>query len=88
MNVPLFICQIKSLIRQLANRTQSFHRNADSYGTRRRNVGWQLLRLLAGKKGIGAEATALLLMYTSMTQRQAVAAFSKPVFSAIRKCSF
>jgi hypothetical protein len=37
---------------------------------------------LAGRTGIGSEATALLLKYTAMTQRQAVAAFSKPVFSA------
>jgi hypothetical protein len=37
---------------------------------------------LAGKKGIGSEATALLLKYTAMSQRQAVATFSKPVFSA------
>jgi hypothetical protein len=37
---------------------------------------------LAGRKGIGSEATCLLLKYTALSPRQAVGAFSKPVFSA------
>jgi hypothetical protein len=37
---------------------------------------------LAGKTGIGSEATCLLLKYTAMNSRQAIATFSKPVFSA------
>ena len=37
---------------------------------------------LASRKGIGSEATCLLLKYTAMSQWQAVAAFSKPVFPA------
>lgn len=75
-----------SLVRQLANRTQSFHRNTGITQTQMaRAVGMSAGNysdFLSGKKGIGAEATALLLKYTAMTQRQAVAAFSKPVFSA------
>ncbi len=37
---------------------------------------------LAGKRGIGSESTCLLLKYTAMSPRQAVAAFSKAVLSA------
>jgi hypothetical protein len=75
-----------SLVRQLANRCSLFHRNTGITQTQlARAVGMSAGNysdFLAHKKGIGAEATALLLKYTAMTQRQAVATFSKPVFSA------
>jgi transcriptional regulator with XRE-family HTH domain len=75
-----------SLIRQLANRCSLFHHNTGITQTQlARAVGMSAGNysdFLSGKKGIGAEATALLLKYTAMTQRQAVATFSKPVFSA------
>jgi transcriptional regulator with XRE-family HTH domain len=75
-----------SLVRQLANRCSLFHRTTGITQTQlARAVGMaagNYSDFLSGKKGIGAEATALLLRYTGMSQRQAVAAFSKPVFSA------
>jgi transcriptional regulator with XRE-family HTH domain len=75
-----------SLVRQLANRCTLFHRNTGITQTQlARAVGMSAGNysdFLSGKKGIGAEATALLLRYTGMSQRQVVAAFSKPVFSA------
>jgi hypothetical protein len=38
---------------------------------------------LNGNRGIGAEATCLLLRYTNMPRGKAIAAFSKPVRSSI-----
>jgi hypothetical protein len=75
-----------SLIRQLANRAQSFHRSTGITQTQMaRAVGMSdgnYSAFLAGRKGIGSEATCLLLKYTALSPRQAVGAFSKPVFSA------
>jgi len=36
---------------------------------------------LQGRKGLGAEATCLLLKFTAMTKGQAITAFSKPVLA-------
>jgi hypothetical protein len=74
------------LIRQLASRAQSFHRNTGiTQNQMAKAVGMSdgnYSAFLAGRKGIGSEATCLLLKYTALSPRQAVAAFSKPVFSA------
>src|SRR6202011_2325923 len=75
-----------SLLRQLANRAKLFHSNtgitqtqmAKAIGVNAANYS----SFLSGRTGIGSEAVCRLLEYTAMTQRQAVAAFSKPVFSA------
>jgi transcriptional regulator with XRE-family HTH domain len=72
-----------SLIRQLANRARSFHqltgipqsRLASAIGMSDGNYS----NFLAGRKGIGAEATCRLLKFTNMPTRQAIATFSKPV---------
>jgi transcriptional regulator with XRE-family HTH domain len=75
-----------SLLRQVANRAKLFHSNtgitqtqmAKAIGVNAANYS----SFLSGRIGIGSEAVCRLLEYTAMTPRQAVAAFSKPVFSA------
>jgi hypothetical protein len=75
-----------ALLTQIANRAKSWHADsgisqckmARAIGVAESNYS----SFLAGRTGIGSEATALLLKYTAMTQRQAIATFSKPVFSA------
>jgi transcriptional regulator with XRE-family HTH domain len=74
------------LLRQLANRAKLFHFNTGITQTQMAkaigvNAG-NYSAFLSGRTGIGSEATCLLLKYTAMSQRAAVAAFSKPVFSA------
>jgi transcriptional regulator with XRE-family HTH domain len=72
-----------TLVRQLANRARSFHKItgvtqsqlASAIGMSDGNYS----NFLAGKKGLGAEATCLLLKFTNMSVRQAIATFSKPV---------
>jgi hypothetical protein len=75
-----------NLLKQLANRCKSFHSSTGINQTQMaKAVGLSdgnYSAFLAGRKGIGSEATCLLLKYTALSPRQAVAAFSKPVFSA------
>src|SRR6202011_1084812 len=74
------------LLRQLANRAKLFHSNTGITQTQMaRAIGVNAANyssFLSGRTGIGSEAVCRLLEFTAMTQRQAVAAFSKPVFSA------
>jgi transcriptional regulator with XRE-family HTH domain len=74
------------LLRQLANRAKLFHSNTGITQTQIARAigvdGSNYSSFLAGRTGINSEAVCRLLKYTSLTQRQAVAAFSKPVFSA------
>jgi hypothetical protein len=73
-----------SLLRQLANRAKLFHQNTGITQTQMaKAIGMNsgnYSAFLAGKTGISAESTCLLLKYASLTQRQAIATFSKPVF--------
>jgi hypothetical protein len=75
-----------NLLKQLANRCKSFHSQTGITQTQMsKAVGMSdgnYSAFLAGRKGIGSEATSLLLKYTALSPRQAVAAFRKPVFSA------
>jgi hypothetical protein len=74
------------LLRQLANRAKIFHSQtgisqtqmAKAIGVNAANYS----SFLSGRTGMGSEAVCHLLKFTAMSQRQAVAAFSKPVFSA------
>jgi transcriptional regulator with XRE-family HTH domain len=74
------------LLRQLANRAKLFHSQngitqtqiAKAIGVNAANYS----SFLSGRTGMGSEAVCHLLKFTAMSQRQAVAAFSKPVFSA------
>jgi hypothetical protein len=69
------------LLKQLANRAQSFHRNtgitqsqiAKALGMADGNYS----AFLAGKRGIGSEATCLLLQFTNMPVQRAIAKFNK-----------
>jgi hypothetical protein len=47
-----------------------------------RNERRQLFQFLGWSEGIGAEATCLLLKFTNMPVRQAIATFSKPVLTS------
>lgn len=75
-----------SLLQQLANRAKAFHSNtgisqvqmAHAIGMADGNYS----AFLSGRKGIGAEATCLLLKFTAMSKREAVAKFSKPAPTA------
>jgi transcriptional regulator with XRE-family HTH domain len=75
-----------SLLRQLANRAKLFHSNTGITQTQMARAigvdGSNYSSFLAGRTGINSEAVCRLLKYTSLTQRQAIATFSKPVFSA------
>jgi transcriptional regulator with XRE-family HTH domain len=75
-----------SLLRQLANRAKRFHSQTGiTQSKMARALGMtdgNYSGFLSGRKGIGSEATCFLLKYTAMSPSQAVAAFSKPVFSA------
>jgi hypothetical protein len=81
-----FMPDNSNLLKQLANRCKSFHSQTGITQTQMsKAVGMSdgnYSAFLAGRKGIGSEATCLLLKYTALSPRQAVAAFSKPVFSA------
>jgi transcriptional regulator with XRE-family HTH domain len=74
------------LLTQIANRAKSWHAvSGISQSKMARAIGVAesyYSSFLAGRKGIGSEATCLLLKYTAMSQREALATFSKPVFSA------
>jgi transcriptional regulator with XRE-family HTH domain len=74
------------LLNQLANRAKSWHSvSGISQSKLARAIGIaesNYSSFLAGRTGIGSEATCLLLKYTAMNPRQALAAFSKPTFSA------
>jgi hypothetical protein len=87
MNVFLtYMSDNSALIRQLANRCRVFHSDtgitqtqmAKAVGMTDRNYS----TFLSGNKGIGSDTTCLSLKYTAMSPRQAIAVFSKPVFSA------
>jgi transcriptional regulator with XRE-family HTH domain len=75
-----------NLLKQLANRCKLFHSQTGISQTQvAKAVGMSdgnYSAFLSGRKGIGSEATCLLLKYTALSPQQAVAAFSKPVFSA------
>jgi transcriptional regulator with XRE-family HTH domain len=75
-----------SLLKQLANRCRSFHSQTGITQTQMsKAVGMSdgnYSAFLAGRRGLSAESTCLLLKYTAMNPRQAIATFSKPVFSA------
>jgi transcriptional regulator with XRE-family HTH domain len=74
------------LLRQLANRAKLFHSNTGITQTQMARAigvdGSNYSSFLAGRTGINSEAVCRLLKYTSLTQRQAIATFSKPTFSA------
>jgi transcriptional regulator with XRE-family HTH domain len=75
-----------ALLTQIANRAKSWHADSGiSQSKLARAIGIaesNYSSFLAGRTGIGSEATYLLLKYTAMNPQQAVATFSKPVFSA------
>jgi len=75
-----------SLLKQLANRCRSFHSQIGITQTQMsKAVGMSdgnYSAFLAGNKGIGSEATCLLLKYTALSPQKAIATFSKPIFSA------
>jgi transcriptional regulator with XRE-family HTH domain len=74
------------LLKQLANRAILLHTEsgitqsqmAKALGMADGNYS----AFLAGKRGIGSEATCLLLKFTNMPVRQAVAKFNKPALSS------
>jgi transcriptional regulator with XRE-family HTH domain len=74
------------LLKQLANRAKLFHSQtgisqsqiAKALGMADGNYS----NFLAGKRGIGSEATCLLLQFTNMPVQQAVAKFSKPALTS------
>jgi hypothetical protein len=72
-----------SLLKQLASRARNLHdQTGVSQAQMARAIGTadgNYSNFLAGKRGIGAEATCLLLKYTNMPKQQAIAAFSKPL---------
>jgi hypothetical protein len=71
-----------SLLQQLANRAKLYHaRTGISQSQMAKEIGMadgNYSGFLSRKKGIGAEATCLLLKFTAMSKREAVAKFSKP----------
>ena len=75
-----------SLIKQLAHRCQSFHRVTGITQTQVANAlnmpTGNYSSFLSGKRGIGADSVCALLKFTSMSRDQAIATFSKPVFSS------
>jgi hypothetical protein len=75
-----------SLLKQLANRCLEFHRQtgiSQVQVAKAINVAdGNYSAFLNGKRGIGAEAICRLLEFTGLTREQAIAKFSKPVFSA------
>jgi transcriptional regulator with XRE-family HTH domain len=74
------------LLRQLANRATLFHSNTGiTQNQMAKAIGMNAANyssFLAGRTGISAESTCLLLKYANLTRRQAIATFSKPVFSS------
>jgi transcriptional regulator with XRE-family HTH domain len=74
------------LIRHLASRARLLHDSAGISQSQMANaIGMaegNYSNFLAGKRGISAGATCVLLKYTSMPTAQAIAAFSKPVRSS------
>jgi transcriptional regulator with XRE-family HTH domain len=70
------------LIRQLASRARKLHEQTNiSQAQMAAAIGMadgNYSQFLRDRRGIGAEATCLLLKYTNMPRQQAVAAFSKP----------
>ena len=75
-----------TLLNQLANRARKWHTDtgitqsqiAKAIGMADSNYS----AFLSGRKGIGSESTCLLLKFTAMPIRQAIATFNKPVLSS------
>src|SRR5258708_39864102 len=69
-----------TLLTQLANRTRKWHNETGiTQSQMAKAIGMQdgnYSAFLSGRKGIGSEATCLLLQLTAMPRRQAVAKFS------------
>jgi transcriptional regulator with XRE-family HTH domain len=76
----------QTLLNQLANRARKWHTDtgitqsqiAEAIGMADSNYS----AFLSGRKGIGSESTCLLLQFTAMPRRQAVARFSNPIRSS------
>jgi hypothetical protein len=76
----------RSLLQQLANRAKAWHSStgisqsmmASAIGLEAGNYS----AFLAGKKGIGSEATCRLLKFVALPKREAIATFSAPVRSS------
>jgi hypothetical protein len=71
-----------SLLQQLASRAKTFHSNTGIPQTQMaKAIGMEASNynsFLQGKKGLGAEATCLLLKVIAMSKGEAIAKFSKP----------
>jgi hypothetical protein len=74
------------LLKQLANRTKLFHaRTGISQSQVAKALGMadgNYSSFLSGKRGIGSEATCLLLRFTNMSVQQAIAKFTKPALTS------
>lgn len=72
-----------SLVLQLAHRAKVFHQSTGiSQSLMARAVDMtesNYSAFLNGKRGIGSESTCLLLKFTNMTRKQAIAQFTVPV---------
>jgi hypothetical protein len=78
-----YMADNSSLLRQLANRAREWHTNTGiSQSMMAHAIGMEdgnYSAFLAGKKGLGAESTCLLLEFIAMPRREAIAKFSAPV---------
>jgi transcriptional regulator with XRE-family HTH domain len=75
-----------TLLTQLANRCRKWHNDTGiTQAQMAKAIGMQdgnYSAFLSGRKGVSAEATCLLLKFTAMGPRQAVATFKKPILSS------
>lgn len=76
----------QSLLQQLASRAKTFHANTGiPQISMARAIGMESSNynaFLQGKKGLGAEATCLLLQFIAMAKREVIARFSKPALTS------